>query len=720
MSDMRLLCTLLVIFTMFAGCEQPSDEPPDGGGDGGTGLPRYATRLDDVEDIAALAVGDLSVKYLAPLAPSENPPPVDNSCVFQDMHDAVWHIEFLVAFEGWSDLQYETYLNLVLRRETRTMWGGSIRHWPDAVHPDSGRAGLVSFSVYAEDTAGNELSVADVIAVHDQLTGCMGFDDEMVVFVAEGVAQRELIDERAEEFAAAGIVATDAATLAGDVEYEVYSEGTGYGTLVIVPANRRLEEYGPRDVLVVESAPNDIGIVSGLITSQPQSLHSHVNLRLDEKDIPNVRIPNATVSPFLLGLEGRLIRIEAFESGVDIMPASLEEAQDWWDAHRPDVGQPRADLSVIAIAGFEEIGSEDAEAYGVKAANLAELSNEFGPDHAPTGFAIPFAGYLAHVEENGVDVMIDDFLVDPRRYTDAEFRRGALDDIRDAIRDAPVDPGLLSDIEELLRGWLGDAAETTRLRFRSSTNVEDLEALTGAGLYDSRSGCLGDDLDGDEEGPSVCLSEEEASFLNERLSSRRAELAAHPERIWLEEIIADIEGDLTEEKSIARALPRVWRSLWNDRAWEEREYYGIEHSRAFMGIAVNPAFSLERLNAVVLTNLELESGDPLYRIVSQIGSESVVRPDDPTAVAEVRSVRRGAGDELLDDTVWVRSSLGGEEDLWSGVNFETLMQVVFAVHDHFSLHVYDDEAIPLDLEVKLTSDGRIVVKQVRPYVQGGP
>jgi hypothetical protein len=42
------------------------------------------------------------------------------------------------------------------------------------------------------------------------------------------------------------------------------------------------------------------------------------------------------------------------------------------------------------------------------------------------------------------------------------------------------------------------------IRFRSSTNVEDTAQFTGAGLYDSFSGCLADDLDGDTAGPSLC------------------------------------------------------------------------------------------------------------------------------------------------------------------------------------------------------------------------
>ena len=721
---LRIGAALLTIAFVATACGDTSGSGgPDGRVDGDVpwdGLPRYETRLDDAADVEALADGDLSVKYLAPLDPAVTAPPLDSGCVFQDMHDAVWHIEFLAAYPEWQDLGYDAYLDMVLRRETRTSWGGSVRWWPDAPHPETGEVGLLSFSVYAEDTPGNELRFEDVVSVRDRMQSCVGFAPEAVVFVAEGPGQRRLIESEADAFADAGIVATDAASLAGEVEFEIYSDGVGYGTLVVVPPTEPLGDYGPRDVLVLESAPNDIGVVAGLITSQPQNLHSHVNLRLQEKGIPNARIPNATESRLLTGLADRLVRIEANAAGVDVTPASEDEAEAWWAAHRPDVGQPIADLGVGDVASFSSLGSEDAIAYGAKAANLAELSNLLGPEHAPLGFAIPFSAYAAHVSDNGIDDLIATTLVDPRLVSDRDFRRTALDDLRDEIRDAPVDPGLLDAIEEQARGWLGDAAETTRLRFRSSTNVEDLEALTGAGLYDSRSGCLGDDRDGDEAGPSRCLSAAERTLLEGRLTTLRGELSAHPDRVWLEAIIADIEGDISEERPIARALPRVWRSLWNDRAWEEREFYGIDHERAYMGVAVNASFVMERINAVVVTNLDQEAGDPLYRVVSQVGTESVVRPDDPTAIAEVRTVRRGDGDTRVDDTLWTESSLGEGGSLWSDERFAELMTVVFEAHDHFAANVYDDPASTFDLEVKLTADGRVVIKQIRPYIEVGP
>ena len=43
---------------------------------------------------------------------------------------------------------------------------------------------------------------------------------------------------------------------------------------------------------------------------------------------------------------------------------------------------------------------------------------------------------------------------------------------------------------------------------------------------------------------------------------------------------------------MARALKKVYASLWNERAFEEREYWGMNHRAAFMGVAVNPSFVL--------------------------------------------------------------------------------------------------------------------------------
>ncbi|NIP96537.1 MAG: hypothetical protein GWO24_25135, partial [Akkermansiaceae bacterium] len=70
--------------------------------------------------------------------------------------------------------------------------------------------------------------------------------------------------------------------------------------------------------------------------------------------------------------------------------------------------------------------------------------------------------------------------------------------IRDLIED---EADFTASQKTAILGVLGDLDAHRKIRFRSSTNVEDSK-FVGAGLYDSFSGCIADDTDGDEIGPS--------------------------------------------------------------------------------------------------------------------------------------------------------------------------------------------------------------------------
>ena len=81
----------------------------------------------------------------------------------------------------------------------------------------------------------------------------------------------------------------------------------------------------------------------------------------------------------------------------------------------------------------------------------------------------------------------------------------ALTGLRAVIEDdTAFSPALAAAVLTTLQDPQYGFDPTSKLRFRSSTNVEDSEQFTGAGLYDSKSGCLADDLDADSSGPSIC------------------------------------------------------------------------------------------------------------------------------------------------------------------------------------------------------------------------
>jgi len=608
-------------------------------------------------------------------------------------------------------------MSWVLRPGTRRLWGGSVQSWPEIEHPVSEQRGVITFDVYAEPGG---LDVDDIASAHERLLGCMGFAEDLLVFLPTAPDQEALVERERDALADRGIAVLLPSDLIPDFGHVAYSEGEGYGYLHLVPEGEALDTYGPRDIVVVTSVPNDISVVAGLVSMNPQNELGHVNLRLHEKGIPNAAMPNVYDAPWVAALASKLVHLQVSEDELVVEEAELSEAEAFWEANRPEVRMPVADLEVTALGELTALSADDASAYGSKAANLAELTRVLDAPHRPDGFAVPLSRYRDFAESAMVAAAIDELLDAPELRTDASFKRAALDDLRKLIKKAPLDLELFDALQVAIEA-LG--AETTYLRFRSSTNVEDLDAFTGAGLYDSRSGCLADDLDEDELGPSLCLGDDKRAAMQEQLAARRAELLEHPERDYLNAIIEDLEEDLSEEKPVANAVRKVFASLWNERAFDEREYYGIDHRAAYMGLAVHPSYALEQINAVAVSNLIVDDGAPLYRLNSQVGELSVVQPEDPTAIAELLTFRReGSPPEASDILVQLESSLAPEgEQVWPREKLLELSQLLFTVHDHFAREVYSDiSPLALDFEVKLERTGDVVIKQVRPYLSSEP
>ena len=715
---------LLLILTLSAcdpvGDDDDSADDDDAADDDDSASagPAFLTTLSTPTDLALLADGG-GVKFIAPTEDWEREPPITEDCYFQNMEQYPWHLQFLLSFPELSGLDMPTYEAWVVQPETRIWWGGAIQLWPGVVHPITGQGGVLSFVVYS-DYADPQLSVEQIVEVDATIRSCVPFASHLVVWVPDGGGQRAFAQDAADALTEAGVGVVLPEDLSSGVESEVWSPGEGYGTLLVVPEGEDLSDYGPRDVVVVTQAPNEMSLVSGLITAAPQNLHSHINLRLREKGIPSVTVAGIYDNALVETLDGSLVHLLAPEEGAVVLePANLPDAEAFWESRYPDLPPVEADLEVTAVATFASLGHGDALAYGAKAAGLAELHGLLPQENRVDGMAVPFAAYAAHVEAGGIDEQIDEVLDDPRLLSDRDWKEGALDDVRDAIRDATLDAELFAELEEEIRKVFGDEAETIRLRFRSSSNVEDLDEVSGAGLYDSRSGCLGDDLDGDEVGPSICLSAVEEAWITGQIELWEERLEQDPSQAWIEGVLLDLEQDLAEEKTVAMAVKKVWRSLWNVRAFDERAFYGIDHSEAFMGVAINPSFVMEQAEAVLVTNLDGGQDGPRYRAVSQAGDLGVVRPVDPYAVAEIMTFER-LDDEATNVHVLVESS-HADGPLWGRREFDELAAAAFLVQDHFAAEVYPHlDPLRLDMEVEVTSDDRVVIKQVRPYVTWEP
>ena len=442
-----------------------------------------------------------------------------------------------------------------------------------------------------------------------------------------------------------------------DTDFLALNPGEGYGRLQVMEPGDRPH---PHDIVIYEALPNELPRVAGIVSTVPQTTLSHVNLRAVQDSIPNAFNRHALSDPEIDGLLGGYVHFEVTEDGWELAPASPQEVDQHYVSSRPLRTQtPPRDLSVRNIKALSELGFGDFTAFGVKAANLAVLRTLGFPEGTvPDGFAIPFYVYHEFMKANGFYDDIDEMLADEDFQTDFDVRDDMLDDLRDDIKDAATPQRII----DALTAMHAKFPEGASLRYRSSTNNEDLPGFNGAGLYDSKT--------------------------------------QKPKE--------------TEEDGIDKSLKQVFASLWTFRAFSERDYHRVDHKAAAMGVLVHPNYTDELANGVAV------SFDPVsnrhgYYVNTQLGEDLVTNPE-PHAVPEELLLR---GDGLI--TVLSLSNLVEPgELLMSEAQILQLEEHLEVIHDHFK-ELYRPEAdqpFAMEIEFKITSDDTLAIKQARPWVFG--
>src|SRR5690606_21578181 len=261
------------------------------------------------------------------------------------------------------------------------------------------------------------------------------------------------------------------------VTYQPLTEGVAYGTLKFVTSSQLYNErLGPEVIVVTDDVPNDIPLVGGLITEAFQTPLAHVNVLSQSRGTPNAALKDART--VLADHFGSLVRIEVSGAGLSVSEADLVEAQEYWDSFAP-VGPavtPRADLSVRGVQPLAEHSLASLPIIGAKAAQLAELGqldtatrscpSSTAPLNLPrAAFAIPLVHYREHFEASGAQALLDELRTQTSFKSDPVARAAALAQVRARMREHPIEPNLLMDIEAAIAERYGN----TRVRFRSSS-----------------------------------------------------------------------------------------------------------------------------------------------------------------------------------------------------------------------------------------------------------
>ena len=445
-----------------------------------------------------------------------------------------------------------------------------------------------------------------------------------------------------------------------DVPFLPLNVGEGYGFLRLMSLEERPD---PRDVVIYETIPNELSRVAGLITTVPQTPLSHVNLRAVQDGVPNAFIRDALDDGDIDDLIGRYVHYSVTADGYSIRAATPAEVEAYFAASRsPGTQTPERDLTVTQITDLDDIGFDDWNAFGVKAANVAVLRTLGFPDGTvPDGFAAPFYFYDEFMKHNGFYDDIEEMLEDPDFQSDYDTQEKELKKLRKKIKKGETPDWIIDALEEMHATY----PEGQSLRYRSSTNNEDLLGFSGAGLYDSKT--------------------------------------------------QDLEE--TEEDGIDKSIKGVWASLWNFRAFTEREFHRIDHLATAMGVLVHPNYSDELANGVAVSFDPIYETDGSYYVNTQLGEDLVTNPDAHSVPEEILLDLSGSYTTLVTSNQVPRGQL-----LMSDAQIDQLRRHLQDIHDHFE-DLYNpgpDEPFAMEIEFKITSDDVLSIKQARPWVFGVP
>jgi len=460
------------------------------------------------------------------------------------------------------------------------------------------------------------------------------------------------------------------------IDYQALNLGEAVGRLRFFTAKDLETQYPTfRDIVVLDHVPNDISVVMGIITAEFQTPLSHINVLSQNRGTPNMALRGADQDKALSALRDKWVRLKVGALDYSIAEVTKAEADTWWDAHKPSAVQvPSVDLTVTDLRDIEKVldptlslgdGLDKAiPAFGGKASHYAAVAQIGGSVPMPKAFAVPVHFYFQFMAQNKFDERVKQLLADKTFQDDPAARDKQLAALRADMLVAPVDAAFESQLTAKLKADYPG----TRMRFRSSTNAEDLDGFTGAGLYTSLSGEPGD-----------------------------------PERPVLD------------------AVRGVWASVWYFRAFEERSYRSIDHEAVGMALLCHRSFPDEEANGVALTQNPFDTSglEPGFYVNVQYGEASVVKPDPGVTTDQFIYHYYSPGQPIVFIS---HSSLipEGTTVLTKKQTYE-LGQGLAAIHSHFQplYGATPGEWYAMDVEFKFDGElgevPALYFKQARPH-----
>ena len=505
---------------------------------------------------------------------------------------------------------------------------------------------------------GDQIDAPTVLRVHARLATTFWRKD--LVFRPDSPAQEKM----AKGVAAKGFTVVTNDEIYKAAAYQAFNRGTAIGRLKVVPIGTPYEAltFDRHDIVLLQESYPDITPVAGILSTTFSTPLSHVNLRAGAWGIPNAGDKKAREQ--WGHLDGKVVYYDVSDAKAIVREASAAEIADW-ERRRAEVrtvALPKADITDPHLAMLHRIRARDVVRYGTKTANLGEIRSANLPGvNVPDGFGVPFFYYVRHMKQHGLDAKVAAVLGDPRFASDAAWRKTALEELRAAIKAAPIDPAVLDLLYKRVRLKLGGKG----VFVRSSTNAEDLPGFNGAGLYDT---------------------------------------------------VPNVRG----KAALGEAVKTVWASLWNLRAVDERSAFGIDHTQVYAAVMIQIGVGATAAGVLVSANLWDPRDDDGFtinakwglgmkvvegqKVPEQIifdatndGTKIISRTDDPTML-------------VFDPDGGIREiAVTGTDVILTEARAKRLVNAVQAFMPLFA------PGVPLDVEWVLEGE-TIWIVQARPFV----
>lgn len=495
-------------------------------------------------------------------------------------------------------------------------------------------------------------------------------------------------------FEARGIQVTTLASW--DTGENCYSPGWAIGTLKFIPASQIVAAYAdgrltPNDILLTDGIPAELPYLRGIISLAPSTPNSHVAILARSYAVPFAYFAEPELRALAQAAVGKEVIFSACQgypmcdlrvldlSGVDTaLRQQIASAKE-----KPPLNiTPKARFGAYT-ASTDTLTPADLKYFGGKAANFGFLRRQL-PSNSPPALAISFDLWDDFMDQQLASGLTLRTAISNRlsKYTyppDLAQLRNDLEVVREMIEDDTQFTA--AQQQEIAAALLAKFDPQIKIRFRSSTNVEDTEQFVGAGLYDSYSGCLADDQDTNSSGPSICEAAEE------------------------------------KERGVFRAIRKVYASFYNENAFLERLRHRVDETKAGMAVLVHYSSpdETEMANGVATVSFQKQSkGDHHFqaKLVTQKGATSVANPDG-TAQPEVVNLSSYGGGTYMDVRQWSSLVPFGATVLQRDAEYLQFTVFFSRAAQAFESYYPTKTNYTLDFEYKKIVPGWLMVKQIR-------